>query len=34
MAQMMLLPFTVSCSSKSRLNLPCWFYLSGTGSPG
>jgi len=34
MAQLMLLPLTVSCSSKSRLVLPSWFYLSGTGSPG
>jgi len=25
---------TVSCSSKSRLVLPSWFYLSGTSSPG
>jgi len=24
---------TISCSSKSRLVLPSWFYLSGTGSP-
>jgi len=30
----MLLPLTVSCCSKSRLVLPSWFYLSGTGSPG
>jgi len=22
-----------SCSSKSRLVLPSWFYLSGAGSP-
>jgi len=28
MAQLMPLPPTISCSSKSR-----WFYLSGTGSP-
>jgi len=28
------LPLTVSCSSKSRLVLPSWFYLSGTISPG
>jgi len=25
---------TVSCSSKSRLVLPSWFYLSSTGSSG
>jgi len=29
MAQLMPLPLTVSCFSKSD-----WFYLSGTGSPG
>jgi len=29
MAQLMPLPLTISCSSKSRL-----VYLSGTGSPG
>jgi len=34
MAQVMPLPFTISCSSKSRLLLPSWFYLSGAGSPG
>jgi len=34
MAQLMPLPLTISCSSKSRLVLPLWFYLSGTGSPG
>jgi len=33
-AQLMPLPLTISCSSKSRLVLPSWFYLSGTGSPG
>jgi len=33
-AQLMPLPLTVSCSSKSRLVLPSWFYLSGAGSPG
>jgi len=33
-AQLMPLPLTVSCSSKSRFVLPSWFYLSGTGSPG
>jgi len=34
MAQVMPLPLTVSCYSKSRLVLSSWFYLSGTGSPG
>jgi len=34
MAQLMPLQLTLSCSSKSRLVLPSWFYLSGTGSPG
>jgi len=34
MAQVMLLTLTISCSSKSRLVLASWFYLSGTGSPG
>jgi len=34
MAQLMPLTLTVSCSSKSRLVLPFWFYLSGAGSPG
>jgi len=24
----------ISCYSKSRLVLPWWFYLSGTGLPG
>jgi len=33
MAQLMPLPLTISCSSKSRLVLPPWFYLSGAGSP-
>jgi len=33
MAQLMLLPLTISCSSKSRLVLPSSFYLSGAGSP-
>ena len=33
-AQLMPLPLTISCSSKSRLVLPAWFYLSGIGSPG
>jgi len=31
MAQLMLLPLTISCSSKSRLVIPSWFYLSGAG---
>jgi len=34
MAQLMPLPLTVSCSGKSRLLLPSWFYLSGAGSHG
>jgi len=33
-AQLIPLPLTISCSSKSRLVLPSWFYLSSTGSPG
>ena len=33
-AQLMPLPLTVSCTSKSRLVLPGRFYFSGTGSPG
>ena len=33
-AQLMPLPLTISCSSKSRLILPSWFYLSGAGSLG
>jgi len=33
MAQLMSLPLIVSCSSKSRLVLPEWFYLSGAGLP-
>jgi len=33
MAQLMPLPLTISWSIKSRLVLPSWFYLSGTGSP-
>jgi len=33
-AQLMPLPLTISCSSKSRFVLPSWFYLSGVGSPG
>jgi len=31
MAQLMPLPLTISCSSKSRLVLPSWFHLSGAG---
>ena len=34
MAQLMPLLLTISCSSKSRLVLPSWFYLSGAGSSG
>ena len=34
LAQLMPLPLTISCSSKSRLVLPSWFYLSGAGLPG
>jgi len=34
MAQLMPLQLTNSCSSKSRLVLPSWFYLSGAGLPG
>jgi len=33
MAQLMPLPFTISCSSKSRLALPEWFCFSGAGLP-
>jgi len=33
MAQL-ILPFTISCSSKSRLVLPEWFRFSGAGLPG
>ena len=33
MAKLLQLPLTVSCSSKSILVLPSWFYLSGTGLP-
>ena len=32
--QLMSLPLTICCCSKSRLVLPSWFYLSGAGSPG
>jgi len=28
------MPLTIYCSSKSRLVLPSWFYLVGTGSLG
>jgi len=34
MAKLMSLPLTISCSSKSRLVLCSWFYLSGARSPG
>jgi len=34
MAQLMLLPLTISCYNKFRLVLPSWFYLSGASSPG
>ena len=34
MVQLMLLPLTISCCSKSRLILSSWFYLSGAGLPG
>ena len=33
MAQLMPVSLTISCSRKSRLVLPSWFYLSGAGSP-
>jgi len=32
-SQLMPPPFTISCSIKSRLALPSWFYLSGASSP-
>jgi len=32
--QMPSMPLNISCSSKSRLVLPSWFYFSGDGSPG
>jgi len=32
-AQMMSLPLTISCSSKSRLVLPEWFCFSGVCLP-
>jgi len=34
MAQLMPLPLTISCSSKSRLVLRSWFYLSGASLTG
>jgi len=34
MAQLMLLPLTISCSSKSRLVLPAWFYHLMPARPG
>jgi len=33
-AQLMPLPLTISCSSKSRLVLPEWFCFSGASLPG
>jgi len=33
MAQLMPLPLIISCSSKCRLVLPSWWYLSGVCSP-
>jgi len=33
-AHLMPLPLTISCSSESRLVLPSWFCLSGTGLRG
>jgi len=33
MAQLMSQLLTISCSTKSRLVLPSWFFLSGAGSP-
>jgi len=32
-AQLMSMPLIISCSSKPRLVLPTWFYLSGVSSP-
>jgi len=32
MAWLMSLPLTISCSGKSRLVLPSWFYLSGASA--
>jgi len=34
MAKLMSLPLIISCSSKPRLVLLSWFYLSGADSPG
>jgi len=34
MAQLMPLPLTISCSSKSTLVLPFWYILAHLGSPG
>jgi len=34
MAQLMPWPLSIPSSSKSRLVLPSWFYLSASGSPG
>ena len=37
MAQLMPLPLNISCSSKARLVLPCWFIFlvpAHPGSPG
>ena len=34
MSQLMPLPLTISSSSKSKLVLLSWFYLSGASSPG
>jgi len=33
-AQLIPMLLTISCSRKSRLVLPAWFYFSGAGSPG
>jgi len=33
MVQLMSLPLTISCSSKSRLVLPLWLYISRASSP-
>jgi len=33
-AQLMPLPLTISCNSKSRLVLPEWFCFSDAGLPG
>jgi len=34
MALLMPLPLTISCSNKSRLVLPSWFYHYGAGLSG